>query len=96
MSLQPHTSVYISNRTQVLAAYHWCTQVIGPSVYNRNVQQLDVMWTFTCVDSGVLWAHDTTTHVFSFVNSRHKLLFDLAWGHLGIYDSVAQLQAAGG
>ena len=89
-----HSSVYISSTAHDCATVDWCRRVIG------TVDALEPLrasrawsWHRHCI---YLKQDSTYCCVFSFVNAQHKFLFDLAWSHLGIYDSVQLCQAATG
>jgi len=90
-----HQSVYIWNNHNTIAAGEWCIRVIGPG-RRQDYQHFDypgLMWNCSCVESVSPHSVITECYVFTFINPAHKMLFDIAWGHLGIYDSVALLQA---
>jgi len=89
-----HSSVYISSTAHDCATVDWCRQVIG-TVDALMPLQASRAWSWhrRCVYPNHI---PTNCCVFSFVDAQHKLLFDLAWSHLGIYDSVQLCQAATG
>ena len=78
-------------------AVAWCKRVLdqhcvfadGTANFNWTVRTVRV----------VPYRHVQGLHYcwqFTFAESQHKFLFDLAWSHLGIYDSVQLCQAATG
>jgi len=85
MTTLPHTSVYISSTAHDRATVEWCRQVIG-TVDVNNARSW--YWHRRCVYPKLI---STNCCVFEFVDARHKLLFDLRWGHLGVYHSVQSL-----
>jgi len=92
MTTPAHTvhSVYMSSSiSDDRAALKWCRDTFGVS---HNVTN-DVNWSFRYAR---VYIHGdctvTDSCVFDFVDPRHKLLFDIRWGHLGIYDSVQSLE----
>ena len=93
-----HQSVYlcaVTNDQMEPAA--WCTDVIGPGDIRGIIPASKPLKMWTCVlQYGVLdtaFDLDVVCCVFTFVHTRHKLLFDIRWGHLGIYDTAAALEA---
>jgi len=92
MSLQPHTSVFVWNGYSQSETYAWCTQVIGQGSRAAKMDPSST-WHCVCRDLGTSSA-TKMCYVFTFINPAHKLLFDIAFGHLGIHDSVAALEAA--
>jgi hypothetical protein len=85
-----HTSVYISSKAHDCATVNWCRQVIG-TVDALAPKQASRAWSWyrRCVYPKHI---STNCCVFDFADSRHKLLFDLAWGHLGIHNTVQSLE----
>jgi len=87
-------SVYISS-TADRASLAWCRNTIGISKSDLVICTVLTKraWSFSYHS---IYIHGGCTDycVVGFVDPRHKLLFDLAWGHLGIHDSVAALEAA--
>ena len=107
MTLRQHTvhSVYISRDTvqsvyigiswSANEAAEWCAQVIGNAKIDVVTGEVLAarLWSWR---AGRIYNNGIPTNccVFTFVNSRHKLLFDIRWGHLGIHDSVQLCTAA--
>jgi len=87
-----HTSVYISSTAHDRATVEWCRRVIG-TVDAHMPLQASRLWSW---HRNCIYLKQDSTHccVFRFVDARHKLMFDLAWGHLGVYHTSAELQAA--
>ena len=75
-------SVYISISWSANEAAEWCAQVIGTQLWCWRTSRI--------YNNGI----PTNCCVFAFVDPRHKLLFDIRWGHLGIHDSVQLCTAA--
>ena len=93
-SIYPHQSVYVRPTDDLLLTVDWCRQVIGADSVRQPGPRVDspCAWSYVCVN----WRGPGGTslcYVFSFVSSAHKLLFDITFGHLGIYDTVVDLEA---
>jgi len=86
MSEHTHQSVCISSTVIDCALVEWCRQVMG-TVGGNNARSWS--WHRRCVYPRHI---STNCCVFSFIDARHKLMFDLAWGHLGIHNSVQSLE----
>ena len=82
-------SVYISNGLD-RAALNWCRDTFATS-HLHLVKEPCWSFRYDC-----FYTHGVCTHccVVAFATAQHKLLFDIAWGHLEIHDSSAALQAA--
>ena len=80
----PNHSVY-AVPLQCARPAEWCRALIG----DHNWRKVDGQHSLRFSLSGY-----NSYCQFSFADLRHKMLFHIAWGHLGIYDSVALLEAA--
>ena len=81
-----------ASQTDHMRMFIWCERVVdqGRSSHTNHLGEF-------------YWSCQTTKYIdgcqecaFEFANAQHKLLFDIAWGHLSIYSSAAQLKAATG
>jgi len=90
-------SVYISNRSSDdLAAIEWCRNTFAASHLGHGIEFKEPCWSFGYARVYIHRGCTVTVKelsVFEFANSRRKVLFDIRWGHLVIYDSVAALEA---
>jgi len=59
--------------------HNWCERVVGP----QSSSTWDMQTRGQLGHPEYLFCFE-----YRFINAKHKLLFDLAWSHLGIYDSV--------
>jgi hypothetical protein len=81
---QLHTSVYISNGNNLHGPIDWCNAVV-----NGHHTRPRWLWSRRDVNFD---SHHASCYVFIFVDPKRKLLFDIAWSHLGIHNSVQSLE----
>ena len=73
-------------------AIAWCKRVLDRHcVFADGTANFN--WTVRVVTNTNAHGHHHCWQ-FTFAESQHKFLFDLAWSHLGIYDSVQLCTAA--